>query len=721
MKISRKLIIYSSSFVAISILISTLVVFLPIEPKGPPDDFWDIEYKGKGILEGTAAAHIIENPVKTSFGEYIPEQLEYEPSIIPAKINSDLSNVDLQDLHISAEEMEILSQYGFVIVDEGYSDIMSIYDEETENPFFVTTDLCLHAYHSLYDYSLRIIETDYFYNDFMVLLNALRDSQFNIYSSVTDPVVHDALLKNIAYLSVMLYLLNDLNTIPIEVVDLVNSELEKINSGTLTTSSIFNYLEDYSQYKPRGHYTKSELLEKYFKAMMYAGRMSFLLQSPTGGVEMGIEQTRMAMLLITSFNYTIGDETCWDYWDKLYEPTTFYIGESDDLTPKDYYQIWKNHSFVQGDELANEEIILEIIEDAKNYRDPRINSMFIFDTYELEDVTKGFRLFGQRFIPDSYIFQQLVHDEVEKRWLPNALDIFSTFGSSRAEFHLLWENTTYPEYGSKIIQLRTEFGDLTDHDWTQNLYWMWLYNLFPLLHHPTEGYPGFMQNDAWVDKSLMTTLGSWTELRHDTILYAKQSYTYYYGSPGYKNGYVEPVPEVYSRLSSLVQLMYKGLTNRGLLNETFNDKLIETKNIFDRLAEISIKELENIQLNESDIAFIAFIGYKFEDILDSKVGERLALIADVHTDLNHNEVLEVAVGDPYVIYVIVQDENGNLRLTKGGIFSYYEFAHPVNDRLTNEQWQIMLDTNPPDLPDWILRITTIKLEIIIIDIKTLKK
>jgi hypothetical protein len=426
-------------------------------------------------------------------------------------------------------------------------------------------------------------------------------------------------------------------------------------------------------------------------------------------------------LLVTSFNSTIGSETCWDYWDKLYEPITFYVGESDDLTPKEYYQIWKNHGSAQGDELNNEELILEMIEDAKNYRNPRINSMFIYDTYELEDVTKGFRLFGQRFIPDSYIFQQLVHDEVKKRWLPKALDVFSTFGSSRAEFHMLWENESYPEYGSKIFQLRTEFGNLTDYDWTQNLYWMWLYNLFPLLYHPTEGYPGFMQNDAWVDKSLMTTLGSWTELRHDTILYAKQSYTPYYGGPGYKDGYVEPIPEVYSRLSSLIQLMYNGLSNRGLLNETFNDKLLETKNIFDRLVEISIKELENTQLNDSDIYFISVVGDKFEDIMDSLAGDRLALIADVHTDFKTGKVLEVAVGDPYVIYVVVQDENGNLRLTKGGTFSYYEFAHPVNDRLTNEQWHIMLSNNPPDLPDWILRMPTIKVETILINLIPMKK
>ncbi|NPD90466.1 MAG: DUF3160 domain-containing protein [Asgard group archaeon] len=732
MKISKKLIIYSFSAISICIIISTLVVFLPLKPNESLDNEWVINYEGMGILQGTAAAYSIDESVQTSFGEYIPEQLDYQPSIIPIKINSDLSNVDLQGTELSNDLKKIISQYGFVIVDEGFTDIFEIYNTYNEDPFFVTSDLCLHTYHSLFDYSLRIIEADYFYNDFITILSALRDSQFNINSSVTEPIVYDALRKNIAYLSVMLYLLNDSYVIPIEVSELANSELDKINSSTLAESSIFGYIEDYSQYKPRGHYTKSEILKKYFKAMMYAGRMGFHLQNPMGGIEMGIEmgieQTRMAMLLVSSFNSTIGDETCWDFWDKMYEPTTFYVGKSDDLTPKEYFQIWKNHSFVQGDELSDETLILAMIEDAKNYRDPRINSMFILDKFEFEDVTKSFRLFGQRFIPDSYIFQQLVHNKVTLRNFPKALDVFSVFGSSRAAYHLQEENTTYTDYNSKIHELRTEFGNLTDYDWTQNLYWMWLYNLFPLLNHASEGYPGFMLNDAWEDKSLMTTLGSWVELRHDTLLYAKQAYSFYYSGPHIKDGYVEPIPEVYSRLSSLVKLMYDGLTARGLLNETFNDKLLECKSIFDRLTEISIKELENIPLNESDVRFIGHVGENFGEILDSEIGDvstgeanRLALIADVYTDVNTEQILEVAVGDPFIIYVVVQDHDGNLRLTKGGTFSYYEFKHPMNDRLTDEQWQEMVDSNPPDLPEWIINSPTMKTEELLSVILVAKK
>jgi len=86
----------------------------------------------------------------------------------------------------------------------------------------------------------------------------------------------------------------------------------------------------------------------------------------------------------------------------------------------------------------------------------------------------------------------------------------------------------------------------------------------------------------------------------------------------------------------------------------------------------------------------------------STADDRMAVIADVHTDPNTGMVLEVGTGNPFVIYVIVQDHRGNLRLARGGTFSYYEFEQPMTERLTDEEWQDMLDNNPPSLPEWML-------------------
>ncbi|MHA1302879.1 MAG: DUF3160 domain-containing protein [Candidatus Heimdallarchaeaceae archaeon] len=702
-------------FSVLGLVILSLAVSLPIVINQSNDTSW----KGSNLIQGTAATHVIKTTVNNEFATYTPNIIEYTPSITPTQIMANLANVDMQGLKVSDNVKKLLETYGFALVNEEHKDIYEIYENDGK-PKFITTDLCLHAYHVLYDISLRVLEGTYFFEDFQTMLETLRNEQLDLNSTVSEEVIHEALKRNIAYLSVMLYLLDNTTTIPSAVMDLTMAELDLINAGEPAVSAIFGYEEDYTQYKVRGHYTRNDLLKRYFKAMMYAGRIGFLLQGLNGEEEVGIKLTRMALLLISSFDTKVGEEDVWSYWDRVYQPTAFYVGTADDLTPREYYTIWQDINEPKGDELVDDNIIRSFIEKAKKYRKPQINSMFVNDAFDHENVTQGFRLMGQRFIPDSYIFQQLVHDKVAYRMFPQGLDVFSVFGSPRAAYYLQSDNKTYSDYSEQVLKLRKEFGNLTDYDWTQNLYWLWLYTLFPLLEPAGEGYPGFMQSDAWADKALMTASGSWAELRHDTILYAKQSYTLRAGIPELAKGYVEPYPEVYSRLASLVRMMQKGLEDRGLVIEDFSEKLSSIADIFDRLTEISIKELENKVLTQDDLIFINDVGEEISDIASyndpeydpwvSEADDRMAIVADVHTDTNSGKVLEVATGDPYTIYVIVQNQNGKLRLTIGGTYSYFEFKQPITERLSDEEWHEMLDNNPPELPFWIQNILPISSE-----------
>jgi len=76
------------------------------------------------------------------------------------------------------------------------------------------------------------------------------------------------------------------------------------------------------------------------------------------------------------------------------------------------------------------------------------------------------------------------------------------------------------------------------------------------------------------------------------------------------------------------------------------------------------------------------------------------VIADVATDPN-GQVLEEAVGRIFEIFVIVPDGKGGLVIAKGGVFSYYEFPWPMNNRLTDEAWRDMLKAGQaPPQPDW---------------------
>ena len=82
--------------------------------------------------------------------------------------------------------------------------------------------------------------------------------------------------------------------------------------------------------------------------------------------------------------------------------------------------------------------------------------------------------------------------------------------------------------------------------------------------------------------------------------------------------------------------------------------------------------------------------------ITSAADKHMAVITDIHTVIN--SYLEEAVGTAYHIYVVVP-MGGKLYLTRGAVFSYYEFVSGV--RLTDEEWQEMLmGIYLPPLPEW---------------------
>ena len=167
-----------------------------------------------------------------------------------------------------------------------------------------------------------------------------------------------------------------------------------------------------------------------------------------------------------------------------------------------------------------------------------------------------------------------------------------------------------------------------------------------------------MQTKFWQDKELNTALASWTQLRHDTILYVKQSYTMAEKGGMFQPpvvGYVEPVPEFYSRLLALTKMTNQGIEN--LLSPETSEKLDVSAGL-DRLAEIlerlkliSIKELENQPLDDGEYNFIESFGSISENLIETISGGnadpsvyKTVLVADVHTDGNTKKVLEEGAG-----------------------------------------------------------------------------
>ena len=87
----------------------------------------------------------------------------------------------------------------------------------------------------------------------------------------------------------------------------------------------------------------------------------------------------------------------------------------------------------------------------------------------------------------------------------------------------------------------------------------------------------------------------------------------------------------------------------------------------------------------------------FEKELTSEEDKKMALVADVHTDPNTGEVLQVAVGNPCELYAVIPSKGKNY-LAVGACFSYYEFTKPMSERMTDKQWQELTDR--PAMPEW---------------------
>ncbi len=663
----------------------------------------------------------ITEDVETEFGIYHPYLVEITPQANPYTIEPGFTNVvNFADFSFSAAEESLLFRHAFTARPSGYMEIYDIYNEcaEMGTPIFVTVDALLHTYHKLYDRILRIAEERQFYNDLTMLTQALYGNSDSLYDAAVDSTVKEALRRNVAYLGVAKALLDSCWLPPEYMEDLVADEGDLIETHQgFSLSPIFGYYEDYSQYLPRGHYTRSDILKSYFKSMMWFGRMTFILEPPPIPVPTNVdslihESTRRALLFIYCLqNTTVGDETALTVWDRIYCPTVFFVGRTDDLNIGQYQELMEEiygtgFASLPVDTFANDSLIHQFILSAEELPDPAIWTT----------TPKGLRFMGQRFIPDSYILSQLT--QMIGRPMPKGLDVLSVLGSERA-YQILEEvyhqPDIYPDYAAKMDSLKLEFAALPDATWAQDLYYNWLYSLMPLLFAKTQGYPPFMQNQAWTDKELYTSLGSWTELRHDTILYAKQSY-WLEGPSGFEfNCYVEPNPYLFARLASLTDLMTQGLDGLGLLLDDFGERLSDLELLLLCLKVMAEKELVNQTLASEEYGLLANIGVILESLVDFDHAypnpytggpdpylsdDPMALVADVHTDAQHGLCLEEGVGYPFNLFVIVEI-NGVLKVTRGAGFSYFEFNQPISNRLTDEAWRQILQTNPPDPPVWV--------------------
>ncbi len=515
-----------------------------------------------------------------------------------------------------------------------------------------------------------------------------------------------------------------------------DKSLPTIFTGAYSDMRI-NFQVDFTQFTPRGTYTSSSLRRQYFRAMKWYIMLPFFIKSP----RLTTDAFAIAQLMAEN-------QKDMQRYSAIDDAINFLIGTSDDLMPVDYLQALDSAKGAKDEAAAAMEYLIKA-------RNPKIKDLAAtysaVGTEQSADVlleTKGMRFLSGKFIVDSYWTDFLTQGDEAimpgyTQKLPpmaSAIEIMTLLGSDYAASQIpkmdFYGPTTSEAIDKAMGELMTQNAQLTDQDWQQNIYTTWLWtikSLFSWTKQHISVLPQFMQSKAWAAKTLMTASAFWTELRHATILYAKQSFAEMGGGPDNDcdsrripappKGYIEPQQDMYNRLLYLAQRTQQGLEDRGYKLDNM-EPLKAFIGLMTTVQSYVAKELTNEILKENVTSKQrpdpkddnkTCTEYFIEDTSDWEVlrvqlvndlarampriiegpilsakDKRAAIVADVHTGGDSGEsprILYEGTGVPYVIFTAVSDANGP-RLTVGFVSSQFEFTRPYGgQRLTDEDWQ----------------------------------
>lgn len=629
----------------------------------------------------------------------------------------------------------------------------SIYDRKPEDAVLITPDTMLHSYHKYFELTLEELEQhdlNQALGSFLTglhsnLAQATKNSQGNVkarYQNIEAQIVLAQVLfenKNSAKPSYFaspeeetkyneadktIDSLDNANKILAKysgdltpgLINAIKTDLTEIYAAkNIGASPLFKQYDDkiktdYTQFTPRSHYAKNSTLRAYFRTMIYLGRSSYLLNS-----DLGLADTN---LLVKQMSVKNGINSPLDFWNKISDVTNFYAGKSDDIT----YEDWKKFEIATLDngntdeQLIDGENIARLKANLEQLKQPKILSDAIIDENIAErdkasllNESLSFRIFGQKFSFDAAILNNLTagqeKTEVKLPSTPSALFVPAVLGDQRAEKYvgkflesIGFNSEEVTGFISKLTKEKTAIKNVDQDEWYGSLGSSWLYVLGALTHNYGANYPLYMQSSSFLEKQIQTFLGSYAELKHDTLLYAKQSYAEMGAGgddqpiPATVKGFVEPNLEFWNRFNGLLNKTDQLFTTYNLFQDhSAKERLSQFKEISTLYTKIAEQELRSQAISDDDYETLrttklAFMGMPFEAVDPTETSGQTALIADIHTDMIEGQILYEATAKPYLMLAIVGNENSP-RVVAGLVYNHYELTDKIGERLTDENWR----------------------------------
>jgi hypothetical protein len=639
---------------------------------------------------------------------------------------------------LTGAEISAIQQNGFMVSERlsraafGQA-LIEIYQNDL--PVFISTDAILHALHMSYDRILNDIEIDVIIDSLKSLLtrmhsniyalNAKYSSNSQMIQMLEDVDVYTTVAGELLNLPVIPYYAENSSKIN-QVISLITAASGASNYSLFSTEPV---LYDWSQFEPRGHYVNPSypILANYFRTMMWLGRIEIYLLMPdafnTASKEtqyLDIQRETIDAMLIKELFDTSQVSTTYEYIENILE---YFVGEQDNVTIDNLGYLKNAVNLSSSADLLDSLKLITFQDTLKNQTFANqliLSQLLAHNPLSPDSVVpaSSFLLFGQRFVIDSYITSQVVYDKTPTcRLMPSMLDPMFALGNN-ASAQLLNSELEKYLYSKNLAALRYLIDSYGADFWQSSMYNLWL-NSIRSLNPPIvkDSLPLFMQTGAYWQEKLNTQLSSWTELRHDNLLYAKESYTTGFPTCSYPFTYIEPFPEFYRNLQIIAQEgqeKFNKLSVPSLYGFTITNYFNYLYNICDTLISISLKELDNIPFSSAEINFLSGVlfsqtegcsgitydgwypGMYYYSLLFSSndLTTEDNIVADVHTvntDCHGNFlgwVKEVGTGPVNLGVFAAQLPGGKLTAFIGPVSSYYEYTTENNlQRLTDDEWK----------------------------------
>ena len=606
--------------------------------------------------------------------------------------NSELIVNSKQFTQIPTKVEEDFRIQNFSIIDANRSMPFYAYDENAYQfiPHYITTDLYLFILHKYFSTFIEKLDENFMYAQLTSVLKQTSHELEGFSSTNHQPIVEWAKMYN----ALALYAIGDsLATAPALYNQVFFEEKENIDMQSGKPVFISNDFVDYRELKPRGHYTKSESLQNYFRGFKWIA---------LNGIDLSDDEQLRGLIL---FAYTIkSNKKIYNQYSDFVSVMEKLAGREDNLSLSD---IINSISAKTIDDVLSDKQIESIRNKLTSLKKEKIAKVFgeSFATDE-RDVKRVYFL-SSTYSISGEVFSKLVHVDGlnSKRPFPRGLDIPAVFNNSTAQEIITEEyrdNERWPDYLSRLKNLQKQFREFDD--WNHNYGFKGLATALSASSEQ-DNYPDFMKTDAYNRKELSTSLASWTHIKHDLILYQEKPWAAEAGQgggpePPQHYSYVEPNLKFWDSALELVDWLEDLTRNEPF----FADKLTRIKDLGVLLRNTAYKQINGEEISKEEYNKLHWVGgtveYIFLGLLQTDhLPDReksMALIADVY--VYNGENLNVAVGHADDIYVIVPIK-GEYFISRGSVFSYYEFKGGI---MTDEEWRANIEQNDiPERPSWI--------------------